>query len=493
MPFLTVSFEGESKKTLSLPFEGTPLIAEVLLSRGIVRPHPCGGRGICGKCAIKAEGKLSEPDEHEKKAGTRLSCRTRLWGDARITLPKEEEGLQSEGDAHARSEGVSHGVLMAAADIGTTTVAVHLTDENENIIASHVTLNPQTVVAADVIGRIGAAMKEGPTLQQELILHCLDDLLSQCAAQAKRKKEEISRAVFTGNTAMLYLLTGRDPASLSQAPFRADCLFDLEETVLGIPSYLPPCFHAFAGADLMCAVLESGMTEKAGTSLLGDIGTNGEIALWRNGQLYVTSTAAGPAFEGAGISCGMHSVNGAIDSVTLMGNRLLCRVIGGGEARGLCGSGLIDAVSALLETGGIDETGYMEEESIALTGGVSLLRADIRAVQLAKAAIYAGILSLLKAAHCQMDDVETLYLAGGFGSRLHIPSAVRIGLIPEAVAGRVKVLGNAALSGADRMLREEARQAARGILANSIRVDLGGDPLFNELYIESMLFSSQEE
>lgn len=493
MPVLTVFFEGESGKKLSLPFEGTPLISEVLLSHGIVQPHPCGGRGICGKCAVKAEGELSEPDEHEKKAGARLSCRTCLYGDARVTLPETETGLQSESGKEARTGINSPGALMAAADIGTTTVAVHLTDESGNIAASQVTLNPQTAVAADVIGRIGAAMKDGPGLQKELILHCLDDLFSQCAAEAKRKKEEITQAVITGNTAMLYLLTGRDPSSLSHAPFQADCLFDLEETVLDIPTYLPPCFHAFAGADLMCAVLESGMTEKNGTCLLCDIGTNGEIALWRDKRLYVTSTAAGPAFEGAGISCGMHSVTGAIDSVTLMGNRLLCRVIGGGEARGLCGSGLIDAVSALLETGGIDETGYMEEESIPLTGSVSLLRADIRAVQLAKAAIYAGILSLLKAARCNTEDVETLYLAGGFGSQLNILSAARIGLIPEAFAGKVKVLGNAALSGADRMLKEENRQTARRILANSARVDLGGDPLFNELYIESMLFSSQEE
>ncbi len=493
MPVLTVSFEGESEKTLSLPFEGTPLISEVLLLFGIMQPHPCGGRGICGKCTVKAEGDLSEPDEHEKRAGARLSCRARLYGDARLILPEKENGLQSESGEEAQPGIFSSGTLWAAADIGTTTVAVHLLDEKGSVVASQVTLNPQTAVAADVIGRIGAAMKEGPQPQKELILHCLDGLFSQCAAEAKRKKEEISRAVITGNTAMLYLLTGRDPSSLSHAPFRADCLFDREENVLGIPAYLPPCFHAFAGADLMCAVLESGMTEKNGTGLLCDVGTNGEIALWRNGRLYVTSTAAGPAFEGAGISCGMHSVAGAIDSVTLMGNRLLCRVIGGGEARGLCGSGLIDAVSALLETGGIDETGYMEEESIPLMGSVSLLRADIRAVQLAKAAIYAGILSLLKAAQCKTEDVETLYLAGGFGSRLNILSAAHIGLIPEALSGKVKVLGNAALSGADLMLKEENRVAARRILKDSVRVDLGGDPMFNELYIESMLFSSQEE
>ena len=212
---------------------------------------------------------------------------------------------------------------------------------------------------------------------------------------------------------MLYLLTGRNPACLSRAPFEADCTFGEEYALPGRRCYLPHCLHAFVGADTTCALLAGGMLEKQETALMCDIGTNGEIALWHRGQLYVASTAAGPAFEGTGISCGCGSIPGAIDRVRVEHGALHIHTIGGRKPVGLCGSGLVDAVAALLEMGIIDETGAMEDAAFLLAEGVQLTRRDVRALQLAKAAMAAGMDSLLHAAGCPAEDVAAVYLAGG--------------------------------------------------------------------------------
>ena len=299
--------------------------------------------------------------------------------------------------------------------------------------------------------------------------------------------------MLAGNTTMLYLWSGRDPVSLSAAPFAADCLFGQTVEAQGRSAVLPPCMNAFVGADITCAVLASGLAESDRVAVLCDIGTNGEIALWKGGELLVTSTAAGPAFEGAGISCGCGSVPGAVDRVWLENGRIAARTIGGQAAVGVCGSGLIDAVAAYLQTGDIDETGATEEDTLPLRDGVALLPKDVRAVQLAKAAIAAGLETLLRSANLAPEDVDDLYIAGGFGSHLHIPSAVTIGLLPAALAAKARAIGNASLEGASRLLlsREEGEKA-RGIAARSRHVALGGNPMFNERYIENMMFESSD-
>lgn len=491
MPTLLISFEDAPENRLRFHFDSPMPLRNTLEQAGVSQPHPCGGRGVCRKCAAEIRGEVSEPDEAERRAGKRLTCRAVLLGNAEVLLPARENGLQAEKDPEEKTASYASGEtgLLMAADIGTTTVAVTLLSGQGDPLASRVTINPQVSVAADVIGRIGYAEKNGAASQQEMILSCLDELRLGCLEDAGCPEGYVEHAVITGNTAMLYLLTGRNPSSLCRSPFRADCLFDITYSLPFTEAYLPPCFHAFAGADLMCAVLSSGMTRREEISLLCDIGTNGEIALWKDHTLYVTSAAAGPAFEGAGISCGMHSVNGAIDSVTLLNGQPFCHVIGDGKAKGLCGSGLIDAVSVLLDLGFIDETGLTEEDTRELRDGVTLTQADVRAVQLAKAAICAGIRALIRAAGCREEDIRRTCLAGGFGSRLNIRSAVRIGLIPEALSRNVTVLGNAALQGAREMLtcpilREEARE----LLRCSSRCDLGGDPAFNELYIDNISF-----
>ena len=246
--------------------------------------------------------------------------------------------------------------------------------------------------------------------------------------------------------------------------------------------------HAFVGADITCAVLSAGMCNTTETALLCDIGTNGEIALWKNGTLYVTSTAAGPVFEGAGISCGCQSIEGAIESVSL-GMPLIVKTIGNTKPIGICGSGIIDAVACFLENETIDETGAMEDDSVSLCEGISITREDIRNVQLAKAAIAAGIRTLLEVTETTTSEISTFYLAGGFGKHLNLDSAVRIGLFPAGLKAKVKVLGNAALQGAAAMLTDESLKTKEASVSKTAKhVSLGGDATFNKSYIEEMFF-----
>jgi len=464
-------------KMLRVGFAGQPLLMDVLQAQGIAFAHPCGGRGVCLKCAVTASGAISAPNEIEQKNGARLSCQMRLLGDCEVTLA-EAAGFAVQ----AVLSGTPPAALGLAADIGTTTLDIRLYDLQTGApYAQSAALNPQARFAADVIGRItAAAAGKGEAMRTQLL---------QALQGMTAGYPPITRAVITGNTVMLYLLTGRDPKALATAPFAADCLFGHTETILDSPAYLPRCIGAFTGADLTCALLASGITQRAQTAMLCDIGTNGEIALWHEGRLYVASTAVGPAFEGTGISCGMGGAAGAIDTVWALPNGLDAHVIGGGTPRGICGSGLIDAVAGLLRLSWVDQTGAMDADTVQIAPGVSLTQQDIRQVQLAKAAVAAGIETLMDIAGIDAEAIATLYIAGGFGSHLNPRSAAAIGLFPPALAPRVQVLDNAALDGAGRLLLDQGlRQTADHIARAAEVVQLSGNPLFAKKYIRHMDF-----
>ena len=489
MPKLTVR-RGDA--TWTIPFESGQRLDEVLIAHDLAVPRPCGGRGVCGKCAVELSGQVSAPNAAERRAGRRLSCQALLMGDALAVLPDDGgmEQIALFSDAAARAVKPTAGRLGAAVDIGTTTLACKLYDLRDGTCLSEAgRRNPQTAVAADVMGRVGHAMDGGLDTLRRQAGEAVEGMLRESCVRAGAPFEALDALVVTGNTTMLYLLTGRDPRALSHAPFLADYLFDEETELFGRRTYLPPCMHAFVGADISCAVLAAGQCDGDGISLLTDIGTNGEIALWKDGVLRVASTAAGPAFEGVGISCGCGSVRGAIDRVWLEGKEVRAHTIGEASAVGVCGSGLIDAIAAFLRRGDIEETGATEEERLALRDGVALMPKDIRAVQLAKAAIAAGMETLMRSAQTAPEEIGTLYIAGGFGSHLNVDSAATIGLIPDALAGSVRILGNAALAGAARLLLDtDAIARIRAICARATFVNLGGDPLFNELYVDHMFF-----
>lgn len=478
----------KGKEQAFLNFEGPQPLSELLETAGFYEHQLCGGRGICGKCAVKLSGAVSVPNDAEKKAGTRLLCQAEILGDAEVFLTEDAGMTQIQTDSQMEIAVGSpmKGKTGAAVDIGTTTIALRRYDlQTGELLGESAMENPQRTIAADVMGRIGAAMDGRLETLRQQVCTAIQTLLQQAGGS-------VDVMVLAGNTTMLYLLTGRDPSCLSCVPFEADTLFDTDTSVLEIQSYLPPCMNAFVGADISCAVLASDMCSGK-TTLLCDVGTNGEIALWKDGVLHVTSTAAGPAFEGAGISCGCSSVPGAIDRVWAEEGSLQVHTIADAPAVGLCGSGLIDAVAALLELELLDETGALEDDDVALAPEVILLQKDIRALQLAKAAIAAGIETLLDVSDTDPDDIDTFYIAGGFGSHLNIRSAARIGLIPEKLADKVRVIGNAALMGASQLLLDQRKvEEVRKIAKDSKHKNLGGDPKFNEYYMDHMFFPEGE-
>ena len=492
MATLTVWQNGICRE---LEYAPEALLSDVLVAAGYDTVRPCGGNGTCGKCAVTLSGQVSAPNAQEQKAGARLACQARLFGDATVILPESQKLSQIETAVSLTDilPGGTQSGYGAAVDIGTSTLVLQIYDLRSGACVGQAsTENPQRAIAADVMGRIGAALEgQGPLLQQQ-IRQAIEDLLIAACKQSDLPLSQVDSLVITGNTTMLYLLTGRDPTCLSHAPFAADTLFDTQIHFLGKPVYLPACMNAFVGADITCAVFASGMCRQNDTALLCDIGTNGELALWKDGHLYVTSTAAGPAFEGAGISCGVSSIPGAIDRVWAEDGQIRVHTISHAPAAGLCGSGLLDAIATGLELEIIDETGAMEEE-MPLAEGIALQPKDVRAVQLAKAAIAAGIQTLLETAGIAPGDVCRVYIAGGFGSHLNVDNAAAIGLLPKVLTPKVSVLGNAALAGAAAiLLNRESRLATSEIAKDSTHVNLGGNPKFNEHYMEQMFFESQD-
>nr|WP_296487411.1 ASKHA domain-containing protein [uncultured Acetatifactor sp.] len=478
-----------------------------LLADAAVMNMPCGGHGRCGKCKVTVRGAVSELSHSEKqllteeeiRRGIRLACCVKVEGDCVVSLATAGDGqIKISGDMPKIQMKPGFQTYGFVLDIGTTTLAARLYDVRGTLLAEGSCLNPQSSWGADVISRIEAAIDGADKVIAEVICAAVDDLLSQLSASAGISPAEIDGMVVTGNTVMLHLLTRTSTEPLSHAPFAAERLFG--ETVsageLGITKlspeagvYLAPCASAFVGADLITALLASGICENDSTQLLTDIGTNGEMALWHRGKLTCCSTAAGPAFEGAGISMGMGGSAGAIDKVIVQNGALTAHVIGGGLPRGICGSGIVDATACLLEICLLDETGYMEEDSVMILPPVSLSRKDIRMVQLAKAAIHAGIRTLLSSAGLDCGEVSRLVIAGGFGSYLDAKNAGKIELLPAEMVSRIHVAGNAALSGAAMLLlNQDSRASCEGYAKQAKVLELSSDPVFSEEYMERMMF-----
>ncbi len=469
---------------------------------------PCGGHGKCGKCKVIASGHLSEISDSERKyltadelaKGVRLACSAYIEGDCTVSTDTKAVHSQIVTDGHMplislKPIFAKYGVAI---DIGTTTLAARLFDTNANVLSHVSRLNPQSIWGADVISRIEASMRGESEKMAQVICSALDELIVELASNALIDAQDVDGIVITGNTCMLYLLTNTSTEPLSHAPFAASRLFGetlgaSEVGLKSVPSqttvYLPSCISAFVGADTTCALLATQTCESDDTNLMVDIGTNGEMGLWHDGKLYVCSTAAGPAFEGVGISMGMGGSTGAIDRVKVVNGEISAHVIGDTEPRGICGSGLVDAVAALLKLEILDESGFLEDDEAVIAAPVVLEQQDIRMVQLAKSAICAGIKTLLKSAKLDSDKIKAMYVAGGFGSYLDMHSAGEIGLIPSELEERIDVVGNAALSGAAMLLlNSDLRKLCEKMARDAIVLELSSNPVFADEYMTGMLF-----
>ena len=406
--------------------------------------------------------------------------------------------------------------LGVAIDIGTTTVVAHLTDMDTGArLATASGANAQRAYGADVISRIKYSIKKGHEGLTKLIRDQIASLISQACAASGERTCDIREISIAANTTMMHLAAGYSPAGMGAAPFAPASLFGFELPAWGgLPAaenakvYYAPAVSPFVGGDVTAGMLAAGLQSAPGPALYLDIGTNGEIALKSGDRYYCCAAAAGPAFEGAEISMGMAAVGGAVSHVRWDGG-LRLSVIGDQAPRGLCGSGLLDALAVLLETGAVDNSGKLLDPDrighgiaehitkiegknafeLEKGGGVYVTAADVRKLQLAKAAIAAGIQTLLRHAGIGEAQVGALGLAGGFGSFLDKSGAARVGLFPKGLLPVAGALGNAAGEGAALALRSGPARAALEELRDSCEcVDLAADPVFNEQFVEQMKF-----
>ena len=397
-------------------------------------------------------------------------------------------------------------VCLAAFDVGTTTVAGYLLDgPTGNTIATASCMNPQAQYGADVIARANYTLENGMAPVSRCIRAALNSLLQEMTASAGKTVQDVYLISIAGNTCMHHLFLGISVDSLVHAPYNpavSDAMllrasaFDLDAGQ-GAMLAMIPCIAGFVGADTVACMVSTRLAEQQEWTLLVDIGTNGEMVLAKDHRMAACSTAAGPAFEGAGISCGMRGAAGAISKAAWKEDHWEFDVIGSGKVRGICGSGLLDITAQLLESGQMDETGDMESDDILLaspeesvTGSeIRLLKKDIRQLQLAKAAIATGVRLLARKLGVEMDEIRQVWLAGAFGSFLSPESACTIGMIPQELRGRIRAVGNAAGEGAKNVLQSpEAWEYASQLSSETEFLELASMPEFNDTFIDEIMF-----
>jgi len=389
--------------------------------------------------------------------------------------------------------------LGLAVDLGTTTVVVFLDDlKNHRNIDVQSFPNPQHSFGADVVSRIQYCCEnpDGTKLQHDEIISAVEKAAVSLCARHGLDSGQIGRIVVAGNPTMLHLFKGVSPESIAVYPFTPIFLDEQNCTgkELGFNALVSAGIEMIAsvtsyiGSDIVAGLATVALNKPPGWNLFLDIGTNGEMALWNGDHILACATAAGPAFEGARISCGMAGVEGAICAVTAEGYE----TIGGKPAIGLCGSGLVDSVALLLNAGKIDMMGYMDaDEKLLPELNITLTPQDIREVQLAKGAVSAGIKVLMLEAGITEEDVSQVYIAGGFGYALHDWSAARIGLIPCGLEKRQIRAGNTSGLGARLWLHsEEFRQFARQLVKKVRYVELSDHSEFNDIFIWEMTFNT---
>ena len=489
---VTVLMDG--RETV-IPAQTGETILEALARAGIAVSAPCGGLGRCRKCAVRVTGELACEDGARLDGQTVLACRTRLTGDARVRVSESKAEILKTG-VSAGEETDGETGLGVSVDVGTTTLAAYLVERSTGrVLASDARLNPQRPHGADVISRLSFAIdsEENAALLQREILAAIDEMTRSMLERAGRAGEEIRCRALVGNTVMMHRLGGYPARPLAFAPFTPAYTALHEKELGGVRTILGGCISGYVGADTLAAALACGLDERDENAMLIDIGTNGEIMLKKDGRCFACSCAAGPAFEGAHIVCGTGAVAGAIDHARVENGEIVYTTIGGGEATGICGSGLIDLTAALLERGDITPMGRMAGD-VRLSERVYLARSDIREVQLAKAAIASGIRILAEQAGAALADIEKVYLAGGFGNFIGLDSACRIGLFPAALRAKIVPVGNAAGSGSVRLLvSEQARRRAEALRQATRCVELAATPDFNDVYTDELLFEDEDD
>lgn len=520
-------------------------LRDILLDEGINYDFPCGGKGGCGKCRALFLSGAPAPTEADARLltekmlsdGVRLLCRAVIDEDCEVLITDEPKTARmAVENLSASSVGLSkngrdirYGISV---DLGTTTIAAALIRSNgeySEVCRTASCVNSQKVYGDDVISRIdaGADLLSLSTMAADTRAD-IDNLVQEMTDAEGIDRNLVRVIVVAGNTTMLHILTGKNVQSLGLYPYTPVSL-DMEEkdakvyfpSLDGARLILLPGISAFVGADILSGlyylyesgnIVVNGIRHKRrdrvpGKALVADLGTNGELCFCDGQKIHVTSTAAGPVFEGAQISCGVPSVEGAICHVTLSGadpsdaelpGRVELETIGDEMPIGLCGTGVMELVSELVRSGIVDETGLLSDEyfsdgfPVLCDGSIRFLQSDIRNVQLAKAAIFSGITTLTGDA-----DISRVFLAGGFGSHINIKKVKNLRIFPGQLNDKIVAAGNLSLKGAAEYVKNVLRGSEGEMIAKETitclknaaeSVELSLVYGFDEAYIDAMNF-----
>lgn len=478
------------------------LLSDAIHDLGV--EFPCGGKGICGNCKVKLlDGDIDITPEHQavltRKALSpqwRLACLSRIEQDITIEVAQFNNIVLAD---ETPFQFAPHSGWGIAVDLGSTTIVSQLLDlSTGRIQAVQTDLNPQTRYGADIMSRISYAMQSPAATNtlKTIVREIIGSHIRQLSTQATGAIERIR---IVGNSVMHHLFCGLDVTPLATYPFESpdNSMHHFSAKELGWNSepklqhtqitFLPN-IGSFVGSDILAGIYAAGMFTADRPRVLIDLGTNGEIAVGNRNGILCASTAAGPAFEGCNISCGMRASTGAISSITLDGNKPDLHVIGQVEAIGICGSGLIDAIRTGIRQGLIDHNGGIQTAAmeLPLTDRVKLTQKDIREFQLAKAAIATGVELLLREQKIDRADVEKVLIAGGFGNYIDLENAVEVGLL-EFDPQRIIKLSNSALIGAKMFLFEEDAAIDR-LLPTTSHLSLESSPAFLDVFCEKMAF-----
>ncbi len=463
----------------TIEFEQGETLLAVLQRAGVPVFAPCSGRGSCGKCKVKLNC-FTNPTAAERALltqaelddGVRLACQTVLEQDCAVQLVEEPKTMAvTPSKKTDRSEKPAH--LRAFCDLGTTTVTVAFVNESNEIVDTVSRVNAQIAYGADVLTRIGN--KEKQPEMTRLIREQLREMVG-C---------KVNELVVSGNTAMLHLLAGADASALGVAPFTPSFTDPIEIDIGSLTVRTLPCLDAFIGADTAAGVLfaEPGDEYK----MLIDLGTNAEIALFDRTRLLAVSAPAGPAFEGANIRCGCAAVEGAISSFRFENGQRVIETVGLKPPVGLCGSGLLTLIAALLAHGELTPQGQLKHGVFDVFGAVKLYAEDVHAFLLAKAAVRTAIDLLLQKAEVDAAQVSAVLLSGGFGTFLDPASAAAVGLLPPALAQKATAAGNTSLLGAI------AYGAGRRLLPPERTVfNLSREAGFHDCFLRNCTFGTNE-
>lgn len=533
-------FAGE--KTYSLLVKEKESILEALMAAEASFSAVCGGTGRCGKCKIRVlEGNLPATSydtayfsKEELDSGLRLSCKAYPTEPLQVTLNfKGEEDLEvlveyadeegkdgrekSDQEKREKETDAEEADLLqtetygVAIDIGTTTIAVQLLSlEDGERLATYASMNHQRNYGADVISRIKASCEGKKEALQASIRRDLAEGIRAVVEKSGVQPEKVTEVAIAGNTTMIHLLMGYDCKGLGEYPFTPVNIALIEDTYenvlndrfLSARVRILPGISTFVGGDIVAGLYTCDVDQTEEYSLLIDLGTNGEIALGNQDKIIVTSTAAGPAFEGGNIAWGVGSIEGAISGVTIVDGKPVIRTIGDKVPTGICGTGVIETVAELVKAELVDETGYMDEDYF--DDGYPLAKnkegkdivftqKDVREIQLAKSAVRAGIETLFLRYGIKKEEVAHVYLAGGFGFKLDCEKAIGIGMIPKEFADRMEAIGNSSLGGAVKcLLSKDGWERASEIGRGAAEINLSMDKDFNEFYMEYMFFGNSE-